>query len=161
MTDLNVSRMITMMATEGGPAEFDARNHACLHDALVFLIKAADSDDLPHLAVTPDPEVGWRVGGVTTALWHLLSTGNIHSVKRSSGPMFAFERGLQIGSQSRLRSTTHDAIYLAAQRWAIAETSSKNVRQVSTSLMEARRDIVGTPRQLSDSRLRHCALSTN
>lgn len=150
-----------MMAANGGPREFDARDHVSLHEALIFLLQAADEDDVTDVTITPDPEVGRRVSGVTRALWSLVSAGQICVAGSPTRPTFVPSVESNMELWLRLRPKTQKAIYFAAQRWATSETFLKNCRHAATSANDALVAIEGIPRQGSDSEFRHWAVKSN
>jgi hypothetical protein len=164
MSVITMSDLLTTMVACGGPICIDARDHMPIHRALTWLANhCADASSISTFALTPDPEVGIRVRGVTQALWSLVSSG-FFEVEESSGQAWFRvdpERLPQARRMlMRLSAEERAAIDHAAGIWAAAcSTSRKKVLSPDGSSADTRRVSDAMPRQSSASARRHAAVS--
>lgn len=140
MTAAGVQELVVALMTVGGPRSISATDHRKLHESLVYLdsCSSGEGKSVP-LRLSPDPDVGIRVHGVTKALWSLVHEGVLSVSHIDYSPWF-------VVNDDRLPSSTALAalfsrrvwhnIHLAAQRWATSDTSANIDRQLASSSTE-------------------------
>lgn len=162
MSVLGMSDLLAAMVALGGPTCTDARDHRAVHEALVWLAQSdAPLEGLPPLRLSPDPEVGTRVRGVTEALWTLAGSGFFIVDEEPGRASFRADPArLTAARRSLLRVGQRERVMVgqAAGVWAAASSMPRKKRRTAvSSSTAARRASFRNSLQFSESACRQRA----
>lgn len=163
MSAIGMKELVAAMVAAGGPACTDARDHQPVHRALAWLARQGNlSGAFPDFELSPDPEVGTRVRGVTQALWALVGEGFFLVEDRPGRATFRLDPDrLPDARRVLMRLTVDDrtAVDHAAAIWTAASCTSRKKLRSAAASSGTRRVRDANPRHSSAPGLRHAAVS--
>lgn len=147
MSERGVSELLTTIMVVGDVGGLDVRDHRLAHAALTRLRGSEEGMCVlqafhVRLDWKPDPEVGLRVPGVTSALWHATNLGRLRVTTDEKQTRFVLspsEVESARGRLTQLPSQLAEEIFRTATFWADSSTSRKNRANASRSAVGTRR----------------------
>lgn len=147
MSEKGISNLLTTMMAVGGVDRLDVRDHRLAHSAMRRLRETADGRKvLSAFGIsedwTPDPEVGLRVPGLTTALWDAVRDGTLTVAEEHTSADFVLAAKKTASARrrlSRLPVGLANAIYRTGTAWAAASTDLKKPASATSSSVATRR----------------------